>query len=146
MSFRSDRHERIIVVEIEGSYLGPSRYAVPRDARLQELLDLIEVDPALADVDSISIRRPSIASRQKAALRESLQRLEARYLTASSQTDTESAIRAQEAQLIGQFVENARKVEPNGRLVVARDDDVRRTSCCSPATSSRSRRRANRCC
>ena len=124
VSFRSDRHERIIVVEIEGSYLGPSRYAVPRDARLQELLDLIEVDPALADVDSISIRRPSIASRQKAALRESLQRLEARYLTASSQTDTESAIRAQEAQLIGQFVENARKVEPNGRLVVARDDDV----------------------
>jgi len=122
--FRADRREEVIVVDVEGSYLGPSRYAVPRDTRLQELLDLIAVDPALADVDAISIRRPSIASRQKAALRESLQRLEARYLTASSQTDGEAAIRAQEAQLIGQFVANAREIEPNGRLVVARDAEV----------------------
>jgi len=124
VTFRSDQQEQIIVVEIEGSYLGPSRYAVPRDARLQELLDLVAVDPLLADVSAISIRRSGIALRQKEALRESLQRLEARYLTASSQTDKESSIRAQEAQLIGQFVRNARKVEPSGRLVVARNDRV----------------------
>jgi len=124
VTFRSDQQEQIIVVEIEGSYLGPSRYAVPRDARLQELLDLVAVDPLLADVSAISIRRSGIALRQKEALRESLQRLEARYLTASSQTDKESSIRAQEAQLIGQFVKNARKVEPSGRLVVARNDRV----------------------
>lgn len=124
VTFRSDQQERVIVVEVEGSYLGPSRYAVPRDARLQELLDMIAVDPLLANVDAISIRRAGIAVRQKAALRESLHRLEARYLTASSQTDKESAIRAQEAQLIGQFVKNARKVEPSGRLVVARDERV----------------------
>ncbi len=124
VSFRSDQRERVIVVEVEGSYIGPSRYALPQDARLQELLDLIEVDPVLADISSISIRRPSIAARQKEALRESLQRLEARYLTANSQTDGEAAIRAQEAELIGRFVASAKSVEPSGRLVVAQGEGV----------------------
>jgi len=124
VSFRADQHDSVIVVDVEGSHLGPSRFAVPRDTRLHELLDYIEVDGVLANVAAVSIRRKNIALRQKVALQESLQRLEARYLTASSQTDTESAIRSQEAQLIGQFVQNAREVEPNGRLVVARNGDI----------------------
>ena len=124
VSFRADQHDQVIVVDVEGAHSGPSRYAVPRDTRLQELLDYIEVVPALTNVEAISIRRKSVALRQKAALQESLQRLEARYLTASSQTDRESAIRAQEAQLIGQFVRNARQVEPSGRMVVAREGDI----------------------
>ncbi len=124
VSFRADQHDRVIVVDVEGSHMGPSQFAVPQNTRLQELLDYIEVEPELADLKAISIRRQSVAMRQKVALRESLQRLEARYLTASSQTDDESAIRAQEAQLIGQFVKNARQVEPSGRMVVARDGGI----------------------
>jgi len=124
IAFRIDRHDRVIVVEVEGSHLGPSRFAVGRDTRLRELLDHIAVDPALADTQAISLRRPTIAVRQKAALQASLRRLEARYLTASSQTDSESAIRAQEAQLISAFVKNAGQVEPDGRLVVARKDGI----------------------
>jgi protein involved in polysaccharide export with SLBB domain len=124
INFRIDQHDQVIVVEVEGSHMGPSRYAVPRNTRLQELLDYIEVDPELADARSVSLKRKTIAMRQKAALEESLQRLESRYLTASSQTDEESAIRSQEATLIGQFVERARRVEPNGRLVVANEGQV----------------------
>lgn len=124
ISFRADQHESVIVVEVEGSHLGPSRFAIPRNTRLQELLDFVEVDPELTDIKAISIRRQSVALRQKVALQESLRRLEARYLTASSQTDTESAIRTQEAQLISQFVENARQAEPSGRMVVARNGKI----------------------
>lgn len=124
ISFRADQHESVIVVDVEGSHLGQSQFAVPRNTRLQELLDFIEVDARLTDLSSISLRRKSVAIRQKEALRESLMRLEARYLTASSQTDQESAIRAQEAQLIGQFVANARKAEPSGRMVVARNGEI----------------------
>ncbi len=124
VSFRIDLRDSIIVVEVEGAHLGPSRFAVPRDTRLRELLDHIAVDADLADLDSISLKRETIAMRQKVALRASLERLEARYLTASSQTDAESAIRAQEAELIARFVDNAREVEPNGRLVVARGGEV----------------------
>ncbi len=122
--FRTDQHDEVIVVEVEGAHRGPSRFAVPRNTRLKELLDYIEVDTELSDAASVSLKRVSIAARQKAALDESLQRLEARYLTASSQTDGEAAIRAQEATLIGQFVQRARRVEPNGRLVVASNGDI----------------------
>ena len=124
VSFRIDRHDTVIVVDVEGSHLGPSRFAIPPDTRLQDLLDYIEVDPVLADISAISLRREAIAMRQEKALRESLARLEARYLTASSQTDQESSIRAREAELISHFVETARQVKPSGRLVVARDGEV----------------------
>ncbi len=124
ISFKADQHDQVIVVEVEGAHLGPSRYTVLPDTRLHELLDYIEVDQVLADTGSVSLKRKTIALRQKAALRESLQRLEASYLTASSQTDQESSIRAQEAQLIRQFIESARRVEPNGRLVVAKNSGI----------------------
>lgn len=117
--FSIDQHDSVIVVEVEGSHLGPSRFAVPRDTRLQEVLDYIEVDPMLADIDSLSLRRQSVANRQRQSINESLRRLESRYLTASSQTDAEARIRAQEAKLVSEFVRRAREVTPSGRLVVA---------------------------
>lgn len=124
IKFSKDQHDTIIVVEVEGAHLGPSRYAVPRDTRLQEVLDYIAVDPVLADVSSVSLRRQSVAQRQKVSLEESLRRLESRYLTASSHTDEEARIRGQEAQLVSRFVQRARTVEPSGRLVVASNGSV----------------------
>lgn len=117
--FKADNHESVIVVDIEGVFNGPSRFAIPRNTRLPALLDYIPVDLELTDPASVSIRRKSIAERQRTSLENSLNRLEARYLTASSQTDAEAGIRAQEAKLISEFVSRARQVEPNGRLVVA---------------------------
>jgi len=119
VNFRTDQHDQVIVVEVEGSHLGPSRYAVPKNTRLRELLDYIEIDIEMADAGSVSLKRRQIASRQKSALHDSLQRLESSYLTASSQTDKGSAIRTREAELISRFVQKARNVEPNGRLVVS---------------------------
>ncbi|MEE9322801.1 MAG: polysaccharide biosynthesis/export family protein [Granulosicoccus sp.] len=124
VSFRTDQHDQVIVVDVEGSHLGPSQFVVPVNTHLHDLLDYIEVDSELTDVSAVSIKRQTIAMRQKEALNESLQRLEARYLTASSQTDTESAIRAQEAELISQFVKNAREIEPSGRLVVSQGGEI----------------------
>ena len=62
--------------------------------------------------------------RQKQALEESLTRLETTVLGATSQTDAESAIRVQEAELIAKFVERARQVEPDGVLVVTQDEGI----------------------
>ena len=117
--FEEDRHEATMLVSVEGSHLGPSRFAVPTDAKLVDLLDHIEIDPRLADISAISLRRVSIAKRQKQALDESLSRLEMEVLSASSQTDAEAAIRAREAVLIRDFITRARQLEPEGVLVVA---------------------------
>lgn len=122
--FRADQNDSVIVVEVEGAYQGPSRYAVAKNTRLQDLLDYIEVDHELANIAAVSLKRQQVAMRQRAALNESLRRLQSRYLTASSQTDAESAIRTREAELINQFVKTAGQVEPNGRLVVARNGEV----------------------
>ncbi len=119
VSFRSDTKDKVIVVEVEGVFVGPSRYTVPPNTRLIDLLDHIEVDPELSDPRAISLRRQSIAGRQRAALQESLQRLESRFLTTTALTTDETSIRTTDAELIGQFVERAREIQPNGRLVVA---------------------------
>jgi protein involved in polysaccharide export with SLBB domain len=79
----------------------------------------VEVDRSLADVTAVSLKRQSVARRQKIAIEESLRRLETAVLGATSQTDEESRIRLQEAQLISDFVERARQVEPKGVLVVS---------------------------
>jgi len=50
VSFRADQHDSVIVVEVEGSHIGPSRFVVPRDTRLHEILDFIEVDPRITNV------------------------------------------------------------------------------------------------
>lgn len=122
--FSADQRDETIVVQIEGSFYGPSRFALPRDARLVELLDAIAVPQNLTDVRSISIRRESVAERQKSSLMDSLRRLENTYLGASSSTNEEANIRVREAELIAQFVAKARQVEPTGRLVVAHNDQI----------------------
>lgn len=122
--FSADQRDETIVVQLEGSFYGPSRFALPRDARLVELLSAVAVPQNLTDVRSISIRRESVAERQKASLMDSLRRLENTYLGASSSTNEEANIRVREAELISQFVAKARQIEPTGRLVVAHNDQI----------------------
>lgn len=120
----ADQQNDNIVVQLEGGYLGQSRFVVPKETQLLEFLKQIQMDPVLADSNSISVKRISIAERQKTALEDSLRRLESTYLGASSATNDESAIRVREAELISQFVKKAREVQPNGRLVVANEGEI----------------------
>lgn len=122
--FSSDQREEHIVVQFEGSFHGPSRFVLPRDARLHDLLDAVAVPEALTDTESVSIRRESVAERQRIALEQSLQRLESAYLGASSATAEEAEIRVKEAELIAEFVQRAREVEPSGHLVVAHEGEI----------------------
>jgi protein involved in polysaccharide export with SLBB domain len=122
--FSADERSETIVVQVEGSYYGPSRFALPRNARLSELLDAIPVPEGMTAVESISLRRESVAAQQRQALEDSLRRLETTYLGAPSRTDEESRTRAREAELIQSFVERASELEPSGRLVVAHNDQI----------------------
>lgn len=122
--FSADKRSETIVVEVEGSYYGPSRYALPRDARLSELLDAIPVPENMTAVESISLQRESVRQQQKQSMEDSLRRLETTYLSAESSTNEEAQIRAQEAELIQNFIERARELEPSGRLVVAYNDQI----------------------
>ncbi|PMR70768.1 polysaccharide biosynthesis/export family protein [Halomonas heilongjiangensis] len=124
VTFSADQRDETIVVQIEGSHYGPSRYALPRDARLSELLDAIAVPKDMTAGYSVSLRRESVAEQQRQSLEDSLRRLETTYLGAPTRTDEEARTRVQEAELIQDFVARAREVEPSGRLVVAQDDRI----------------------
>ncbi len=78
----------------------------------------------LTETRSISIRRESVAERQRQSLMESLRRLETTYLGASSSTPAEAEVRVKEAELISQFIEKASKAEPTGRMVVANNGKI----------------------
>lgn len=122
--FNDDLRADVLDIKVSGSYKGPSYYSVKKETRLQELLASIEVDPNLADVKSIYVNRASIAKKQKQALEDSLQRLERSVFTAPASSDGEARIRAQEAQLVMEFVQRARTIEPSGRVVVSDGKNV----------------------
>ncbi|MDW1502238.1 polysaccharide export protein, partial [Vibrio sp. YT-19(2023)] len=117
--FTDDLHAQVFDIEVAGSYLGPSYYAVKKKTRLHDLLNNIEVEPELADFRSVYILRKSVAEQQKERLEESLHRLERSVFTAPASSDGEARIRAQEAQMVMQFVDRARKVQPLGKVVVS---------------------------
>jgi len=120
----ADQRSESIVVQIEGNYYGPSRFAVSRDILLKDFLDSIAVPRETTDTKSISIRRVSVAENQRKSLEESLKRLETTYLSAPSSTPEEATIRVQEAELINKFTERARQSIPTGRLVVSMRGEV----------------------
>lgn len=124
LMFSADQRDETIVVQIEGSYYGPSRYVLAKDARLMDLLDVIAVPAELTDTGNVSLRRISVAERQKASLEESLRRLETTYLGASSATPEEAQIRVREAELIENFVQRAAQIEPTGRMVIAENGQL----------------------
>lgn len=117
--FNDDLHAQVIDVQVSGSYLGPSYFAVKKSTRLHDLLSHIPINQELTDNKSIYILRKSVAERQKQMLSDSLDRLERSVFTAPASSDGEAAIRAKEAELVMAFSEKARKVEPLGKVIVS---------------------------
>jgi protein involved in polysaccharide export with SLBB domain len=117
--FNDDLHAQVYDVQIIGSYRGPSYFTVRKEIRLHDLLNHIPIDPNMADYGSIYIMRKSVAARQKEMLEDSLNRLERSVFTAPANSDGEASIRTKEAELVMQFVEKARKVQPLGKVVVS---------------------------
>jgi protein involved in polysaccharide export with SLBB domain len=117
--FNDDLHAQVIDVQISGSYLGPSYFAVKKSTRLHDLLSYIPINPELTDNNSIYILRKSVAERQKQMLLDSLDRLERSVFTAPASSDGEATIRAKEAEMVMAFAEKARKVEPLGKVIIS---------------------------
>lgn len=122
--FNDDLHAQVYDVQISGSYLGPSYYAVNKQTRLHDLLNYIEVDEKLSNINAIYLLRKSVAEKQKKMIDESLDRLERSVFTAPASSDGEAAIRAKEAQMVMQFAEKARKVQPLGKVIVSDNNKI----------------------
>lgn len=122
--FEVDQVHDTILISIEGAHQGQSRFAVPRNTHLLDILGQIKVDADLGDINSLSMRRESIRIRQKQAIQDSLTRLETAVLGRTAVTQEGAQIQLAEAELISDFVQRARQVEPQGILVVAKDGEI----------------------
>jgi len=122
--FNDDLHAQVMDVQISGSYLGPSYFAVKKSTRLHDLLNYIPIDPALTNAGSIYILRKSVADKQKEMIEDSLNRLERSVFTAPASSDGEAAIRAKEAEMVMLFTERARKIKPLGKVIVSDNGNI----------------------
>jgi protein involved in polysaccharide export with SLBB domain len=118
VTFVADVATRTIRVNVEGSRLYPSVLVADRDMTLCGILDHIAVDPQLANTEGVFLLRPSLAVAQKRAIDEALDRLERQLFTAPAATTSVAEARSQEANLITQYIARARRIQPEGRVVV----------------------------
>nr|MBV6629030.1 SLBB domain-containing protein [Oceanococcus sp. HetDA_MAG_MS8] len=116
----ADRPDGTIVVRITGEHQGHSQVILPYGASLADALIKVQSTP-LSNLNQVQLYRRSLAERQGEVIEQMLRKLEESVLTARSNTREEASLRAQEAQLILQFVERAQQVEPKGQVVL-RDD------------------------
>ncbi|UUX94123.1 polysaccharide biosynthesis/export family protein [Aquabacterium sp. J223] len=122
----SDRYPGTILVRLEGAHLGERALVMPYGATLQDALARLKPAPQ-ADAQAAQLFRRSVALRQKEMLLASLRGLETYALTARSATSEEAALRHREAELILQFVERAKAVQPRGQVVLAQRTEARNT-------------------
>lgn len=119
LEFTADKKPGTITVRVEGEHKSAQEYVLPYGARLGDLMRQIELYPS-SDAANLQLFRQSVRERQKLMLNAALKNLETSVLTARSATNEESRLRKDEADLILQWVERARKVEPTGQVIVAK--------------------------
>jgi protein involved in polysaccharide export with SLBB domain len=118
IEFTADKRPGTITVRVEGEHLSPQEYVLPYGARMGALIKRIEFTDR-SDAENIQLFRISVKARQQEMLNASLKNLELAVLTARSGTTDETLLRRNEADLMLQWVERARMIEPVGQVVIA---------------------------
>jgi len=121
LEFTADKKLGTITVRVEGEHQSAQEYVLPYGTRMAALLQQIQYTER-SDQDSLQLFRQSVKDRQKLMLQTSLKSLEVAALTARSGTSDEAILRKEEAGLILQWVERAKKVEPTGQVVIAQTE------------------------
>lgn len=122
LEFAADKKPGTITVRVEGEHQSPQEYVLVYGTRLGDLMKRIQFSER-SDAASLQLFRLSVKERQKEMLDASLNSLETAALTARSGTSDEATLRKQEADLILQWVERAKKVEPSGQVFIASASD-----------------------
>lgn len=118
LEFTADKKPGTITVRVEGEHLSAQEYVLPYGIRMAELMKNIQFSER-SDQASLQLFRQSVKERQKQMLQTSLKSLEAAALTARSGTSDEARLRKEEAELLLQWVDRAKKIEPSGQVVIA---------------------------
>ncbi len=123
INFIPDHNSKDIEIQISGEHSNIHNIVVSKGTSLQEVFDTISLTD-MSDPSAFQLYRKSVAMEQKKLLYAQLNDLEAKTLTAGSYTVEEATIRKQEAELVLNFIERAKKVEPKGQVVINKDSNL----------------------
>lgn len=118
LEFTADKKLGTIAVRVEGEHESAQEYVLRDGVKLGDLIKQIQLS-SRSDAASLQLFRASVKKRQKQMLQTSLKSLEAAALTARSGTSEEARLRKDEADLILQWVERAKQIEPSGQVLIA---------------------------
>ncbi len=118
LEFTADKKPGTITVRVEGEHLSPQEYVLPYGARMKDLLSQVRFSDR-SESDSLQLFRQSVKERQRQMLQTSLKSLETAALTARSGTSDEAKLRKDEAELLLQWIDRAKNIEPRGQVVMA---------------------------
>ncbi len=121
--FIPDHTPQNIEVSISGEHSNIHNIVVKKGTTLKEVFDMIHMSE-LSEPSSFQLFRKSIAEQQKSLLEAQLNDLEAKTLTTGSLTTEEAIIRKQEAALVMNFIERAKKVQPKGQVIINKDSNL----------------------
>jgi protein involved in polysaccharide export with SLBB domain len=118
--FFKDPVEPTLTVTAEGAVVGQTVFTAQRGTKLSHVLHFIHADPRLAALDSIHIRRRSVAEAQKRLLDEDLRRTQEALLKSEKLSRGEIEIRTREAELLRRVIETLQGFRPTGIVVLRR--------------------------
>lgn len=107
-----------ISVDVTGEHDSAYEMVLPWGASLKDLLSQVKYT-RLSNQGAVQLYRKSVASRQKDMLMASLAALEQSVLTARSATNEGAQLRKAEAEIIIQWIEKAKRVEPKGQVLLS---------------------------
>lgn len=122
LEFTADKKLGTITVRLEGEHLSAQEYVLPYGSRLKDLMSQVAFS-SRSDSDGMQLFRISVKERQRQMLQTSLKSLETAALTARSGTSDEARLRKDEADLLLQWIERAKAIEPRGQVVLGQSVD-----------------------
>lgn len=125
LEFTADKKNGTITVRVEGEHDSAQEYVLPYGTKLGDIINKIQFNDR-SDKTSVQLFRLSVKDRQRQMLQAALRTLESSVLTARSGTGEEAKLRKDESDMVLQWIERAKKIEPTGQVVIAqaakRDD------------------------
>jgi protein involved in polysaccharide export with SLBB domain len=118
VEFTADKRPGTITVRVEGEHVSAQEYVMPYGSRMEDLVKQLKFTPN-SDSSNLQLFRVTVKDRQRVMLQTALKGMETAVLTARSGTSDEAQLRKGEADLILNWVERARKIEPSGQVLIA---------------------------
>lgn len=122
LKLSSQQRAKNISIEVLGEHESAQELVLPWGATLADVLQKVTFTP-LSNQSGLQLYRQSVAERQKAMLDSSLDTLEKNVLKTESPTHEAALLRKAEAELVLEWVQRARKVQPKGQVLLSGDYD-----------------------